>query len=171
MAVSNGILDGAAATAISDAGYPPGNTIDGNAATYWHSNGQSMPHWIRFDLGAGNAKAGGEYTLRTRPSNDQHYFRNFTFEGSNDGTNWTVLDTQTDQVFVNGVERTFPCSNTTNYRYYRFNITSTSSDYYSCMAEISVADNTVFDAEPACYLRSRRNRMNTKGISTKNSLA
>jgi hypothetical protein len=67
--------------------------------------------------------------------------KDWTFEGSNDGTNWTVLDTQTNQVFTTtettdnsnpvlpkqiftGNMNEYNFVNTTAYRYYRLNISA-----------------------------------------------
>ena len=54
--------------------------------------------------------------------------KDWTFEGSNDGTNWTVLDTQTNQSFsdasMNGELKRYNFANTTDYRYYRLNVSS-----------------------------------------------
>ncbi len=54
--------------------------------------------------------------------------KDWTFEGSNDGTNWTVLDTQTNQSFsdasMNGELKQYNFTNTTEYRYYRLNVSA-----------------------------------------------
>jgi hypothetical protein len=49
--------------------------------------------------------------------------RDWTFEGSNDGATWTVLDTQVGQVFQPLDSRPFAFTNSTAYLYYRINIT------------------------------------------------
>lgn len=51
--------------------------------------------------------------------------KNWTFQGSNDGTNWTTLDTRTNQTGWAGKEvRTFDCSSTGSYLHYRWNVTA-----------------------------------------------
>lgn len=51
--------------------------------------------------------------------------KSWTFEGSNDGTNWTVLHTVTNQVFLNRWQRLkFSFTNSTAYTYFRLNITA-----------------------------------------------
>lgn len=56
---------------------------------------------------------------------------NWTFQGSNDGVSWTVLDTQVDVTYENyRYTKSFPFTNTTKYRYYKFDI-STDSTYLS----------------------------------------
>jgi hypothetical protein len=51
--------------------------------------------------------------------------KNWTFEGSNDGMNWTILDTQTDITnWTDGEEKSFIFNNSTLYKTYRLNITA-----------------------------------------------
>jgi len=74
------------------------------------------------------------YELRHRPNantSENHAPRDWTFEASNDGTTWDVLDTQANQSYspdVQGDEaskRTYTVSdNVTEYSRYRLNITA-----------------------------------------------
>jgi hypothetical protein len=51
--------------------------------------------------------------------------KTWTFQGSNDGTNWTTLDTQASQTGWAGKEvRTFDCSSVGSYLHYRWNVTA-----------------------------------------------
>jgi hypothetical protein len=50
--------------------------------------------------------------------------RTWTFEGSNDGINWTVLDTQTNFTTVINTFYSFTFTNTTPYTFYRINVTA-----------------------------------------------
>ena len=53
--------------------------------------------------------------------------KNWTFEGSNDNSDWTVLDTQTDQTGWSGGDKRyykFETPNTKAYQYYKFNCTA-----------------------------------------------
>ncbi|MBC8984565.1 ATP/GTP-binding protein [Pedobacter sp. N36a] len=51
--------------------------------------------------------------------------KNWTFNGSNDGSTWTVLDTRTDEAFAGRVQtRFFNFKNLNAYKYYRISITS-----------------------------------------------
>jgi hypothetical protein len=74
---------------------PDGTFIDGNYH-YWLSGpGLGPVAWLAYDFGAGNAKKISKYTmivaqLDRAPSA-------WTFEGSLDGTSWTVLDTKNGQ--------------------------------------------------------------------------
>lgn len=96
----------------------------------WFSNGGTDPGWVRYDFGASNLKVITHYVLRplsTNPgSNDAGDApKNWTFEGSNNGSSWTVLHTVTNEAtWAPGEERTYPTTNTQAYRYYRINVSA-----------------------------------------------
>lgn len=64
--------------------------IDGNPTTYWESSLEGSPTWIKVDLGA-------EHTVRSMVIESTAYPnevpRDFTLQGSNDDSTWTVIET------------------------------------------------------------------------------
>ena len=82
--------------------------------------------WIKYDLGAGNEKIVVRYTITSGNDAPDRDPMNWTFEGSNDNVNWTVLDTQSSQTWSARLQtRAFgPFTNVTAYRYYRLNVTA-----------------------------------------------
>lgn len=92
-----------------------------NTGTFWESN-SSNSAWLSYQFPTGRIiKRYGFFTN----SNNARNIRTWTFEGSNNGSTWVVLDTQTN--FVTGVStfHSFDISaNTTSYTYYRINITA-----------------------------------------------
>jgi len=55
--------------------------------------------------------------------------KNWTMQGSNDGTSWTTLDTQTNQTsWTTGLTRTYTPASATVYRYYKLSITANNGD-------------------------------------------
>ncbi|OME44717.1 hypothetical protein BSK59_33195 [Paenibacillus odorifer] len=71
--------------------------------------------------------------------------KSWNFEGSNDGTLWKILDTQTNQIWDSGTlaykEYTF--INKEYFKMYRINITETSSNQgYTCVGEIKMYEIT-----------------------------
>ena len=63
------------------------------------------------------------------------------FLGSNDGINWDVLDTQSDQAFEGRkLKRIFEIDNTQAYEYYRLNITRNNTDSRIQLAEIQLLE-------------------------------
>ena len=51
--------------------------------------------------------------------------------GSNNGTTWTLLDTQLNQVMSNGNANTYPINSTTNYKYARIILTKLKTDIWT----------------------------------------
>jgi hypothetical protein len=104
---------------------PAYSAFDGSLSTWWLGN-NSGTDWLKIDLGSGGAQIPTAYALIAE--NDMNELRspkNWTFLGSNDGSTWTTLDTQTNQTsWGNGETRLFSFSSTTAYRYYKISITA-----------------------------------------------
>jgi hypothetical protein len=65
--------------------------------------------------------------------------KNWTFQGSNDSTNWTNLQVQTEQLFTTRFKkRTYVFPNTTSYKYYRLNITANNGASITQLAELEI---------------------------------
>ena len=75
--------------------------------------------------------------------------RDWQFLGSNDGTNWTVLDTQTDETFVSRyLTKQYLIANSTPYRYYRLNITANNGDAVSLqLSELALMTYDYYNGE------------------------
>lgn len=83
-------------TASASTNYPgqaPSLAFDGNASTFWLTNG-GAPHWLQYQFASAvdvasislqNAAAGS--------GNDQHTPQDFTLDYSDNGTTWTTLYT------------------------------------------------------------------------------
>lgn len=88
----------------------------------------ACPQWLQYKFSLeGVIPIVTKYTITSR--NNAGAARapsDWTFLGSNDGSTWTTLDTQTDQ-FVGdtaNLKSTYSFTNTTAYQYYRINITA-----------------------------------------------
>jgi hypothetical protein len=117
---------GATTTASINAGSGNGQSdtaFDGNAGTKWHC-WNSPTGWIQYDFGANNAHVVKRYTINSADEPDRDPTA-WQFQGSQDGSTWTTLDTQSGQSFaVECVQNTYNIGNTTAYRYYRLNVTA-----------------------------------------------
>lgn len=80
----------------------------------------STPAWLSYDVGANGSKLIQQYTVKS----STYVPANWQFQGSNDNSTWTTLDTVTGNTSTN-VTRTF--ANTTLYRYYRLLITASNN--------------------------------------------
>jgi hypothetical protein len=99
------------------------NAFDGRSS-HWTSSGAALPQWIQAQI-PGTVHPITSYTLRVDDANRRP--KDWTLQGSSDGTTWTTLDTQTGQTLSLGVLTTFTFTNTTSWLYYRLNVTATQS--------------------------------------------
>ena len=81
--------------------------------------------FVKYDFGSGNGKVIKQYKIGARNDYPTSAPRAWTFAGSNDDSTYTTLDTQSGQGFSGGQLKVYNISNTTNYRYYRTNLTQT----------------------------------------------
>jgi hypothetical protein len=121
---SNTTPSGAAAASSATSGFVAWQAFDRNAFTIWQSN-TSNSGWLSYQFPTG--KIIKRYGFFSHSTNTQN-IRTWTFEGSNNGSTWVVLDTQTN--FVTGVSTFYSfdiSANTTSYTYYRINVTAVQS--------------------------------------------
>jgi len=114
----------AAASSVNpgQGGFAAWRAFDRNTGTFWLSNGPDSG-WLSYQFTSGKIiKRYGFFSSANNANNP----RTWTFEGSNNGSTWVVLDTQTN--FTTGVSTFYSfdiSSNTTSYNYYRINISAT----------------------------------------------
>jgi hypothetical protein len=120
------LASGATITTMDFATDQPGTlAVDDSTSTYWqsNSNASSVP-WIKFDFGAGNAKALTKMRLyNVNISSNNTSIKDFILYGSNNNTDWTSVHSAQQ---ANGINqwREFTWTNTTAYRYYRLSVSS-----------------------------------------------
>jgi hypothetical protein len=126
-----------AATASTQfASEPASQAINGevNAGGGWTTNGVSTG-WLRVQFAT--AQTLTYYAIRRRDDIPARNPKDWTFEGSNDGTTFTVLDTRTNQTWPTaGATQEYTFANSTAYLYYRLNITANNGDVYLSVIEI-----------------------------------
>ncbi len=151
------------------------NGFDQNPGSLWFHGGTTG--WLQYDFGAGNAQVVKRYTVTAGnvniPARDP---KNWQFQGSNDGTNWTTLDTQSNQAFtIRMQQKTYNLGNTTAYRYYRFNVTANNGDStFTHLGDIGLwnaTGRTVPDGRYALVSRKSNKVMGTTGGGTANGTA
>lgn len=110
---------------------PAINAFDGSTATKWSSNATTTGH-LGFRLKT--AKVVTQYTVTGYGGNQDA--KNWDFQGSNDGSSWTTLDSRTNITFSGTTSQAFSFSNSTGYLYYRLNVTANNgnSTYLSITA-------------------------------------
>ena len=91
----------------------------------WHSGNNGGAGWLKVDFGAQIDVSSYSMTSGIGNHATSHGPQTWEFQGSNDDTNWTTLDTQSVSSWSDEEKRTFSLASPSNYRYFRFNITST----------------------------------------------
>jgi hypothetical protein len=99
--------------------------FDGSTSTKWY-DGVTPPGWLQYYLG-GVSKTVVGYSLTSANDVPQRDPRNWQLQGSQNGTAWSVLDTQTSQTFTARFQTIqYGINTTTAYKYYRLYITANS---------------------------------------------
>ena len=95
--------------------------FDGGGAKWYSGSNSGTTGWLQYEFDAAYAVRSYHLTrANDTPGRDP---KEWQFQGSNDGTNWTTLDTQNAQVFTGrGQTLTFNIPNTTAFRFYRLNV-------------------------------------------------
>lgn len=97
----------------------------GTTDNIWHS-AVGGTGWMKTDFGSSTDITG--YTITAGNGVHVPYAPTaFTFEGSNNDSDWTVLDTQSSLSWTASEEKSFTLGSTESYRYYRINITAAGS--------------------------------------------
>jgi hypothetical protein len=123
--------DGTATQSSYMGGYPGSQAfVTGLWLTCWISSGNA-PQWLAYEFTS--AKTIAKYVIRpTMESYISRTPKDWTLEGSNNGTDWTVVDTRTSETsWTQNTPRTFTFSNSDSYTRYRLNISDTLEGAYS----------------------------------------
>jgi hypothetical protein len=79
--------------------------------------------WLKYEFSS--AKTIGKYTVSNRGGSQTTWAPGtFTFEGSNNDSDWDVLDTQIGITWSASEKKEYVISNTNSYLYYRLNVTT-----------------------------------------------
>ena len=104
----------------------PAQAFDNDPWTRWY-NGNTHPSptgWLRYDFGSGIAPVIKRYTVTSADVVGREPTA-WQFQGSNDGSTWTTLDTESGQAFSDPYkQKIYNIGNTTAYRYYQINVTA-----------------------------------------------
>ena len=92
-----------------------------NNNSVWLINNADLPAWIKIDFGAATSVSG--YTIARHDVHADCNPTAWTFDGSDDDSAWTVLDTQSSITPTYAVQ-VYPLTAAVSYRYYRLAITA-----------------------------------------------
>jgi hypothetical protein len=103
------------------------NAFDQNPSTQWFN--LTTTGWLQYDFGANAAQTIKRYTVVSANDFPTRDPKDWQFQGSNDGSTWTTLDTQSNQAFDERFQlKAYPVANPAAYRYYRLNVTANNGD-------------------------------------------
>ena len=136
------VLDQVTAVTAS-AENPPGETAaklkDNDSSTKWLAF--SSTGWAAYQLAKPVTVV--KYSLTSANDAAGRDPKDFTLQGSDDGSQWTDLDRRTGQSFGGRfATNTYTFTNTTAYAYYRLNITANSGDSIVQLADWDISDGT-----------------------------
>jgi alpha-L-fucosidase 2 len=125
--------------------------FDGSTVTKWYNSNIAPTGWLRFQYGGGAAWALSRYSLTSANDVLQRDPRDWQFQGSNDGANWTTLDTRSGETFSSRFQtKTYTFANTTAYRHYRLNITGNAggTGFGLQLSELTLGSSSVLTTAP-----------------------
>jgi hypothetical protein len=111
--------------------------FDSNPGSKWFG-WNAATGWLQYDFGAGNEQVVKRYTINSADVAARDP-KDWNFLGSQDGSSWTTLDSQSNQSFaIRMQQNTYPIGNTTAYRYYRLDITANNGSTGVAIAELGM---------------------------------
>ncbi|MGG3504995.1 discoidin domain-containing protein [Paenibacillus lautus] len=124
----------------ADPNYPAYLAFDGVNATVtdcWVCPSNSG--WLKIDLGTQIAVGNYEIEKGYRFAADAP--KEWTFEGSNNDADWTILDTQTNQInWTNGEKRSYMIANPMSFRYYRVSVVTSENSPYLTIGALNLLE-------------------------------
>jgi hypothetical protein len=117
------------------------SAFDGKASTKWFCGGHTAVT-VAYDFKDEESYAITSYTITAANDSADRDPKSWVVEASDDGENWTALEpAQNDQVFVERYQTvTYPLTNSTAYKQYRFKITANNGS-----VDFQVADFALFE--------------------------
>ena len=150
----------AAASNEASSSFAAWKAFDRNNTTEWSTSGTSGVGWLSYDFGASYSPVVKYYSVMGRPNGESTTNlgpKTWTFEGSTNGSSWTVIDTQTNAAnWSQGESRTFSTSNTTAYRYYRINVSVNQGNTNLCIGEFTLSTQVQTNTEMQIKVDSAR---------------
>jgi hypothetical protein len=112
------------------------NAFDQNTGSGWFYKGPTG--WLQYDLG--RTERVQRYTIRSSTGLVSRDPKDWQFLGSNDGSTWTTLDTQSNQAFAKRLElKTYAIASPSSYRYHRLKVTANHGDVvYTDLGELGL---------------------------------
>ncbi|PTX94882.1 hypothetical protein DB345_11240 [Spartobacteria bacterium LR76] len=146
-AMWNVALGGKAAANIGEES--AANAFDSNSNTLWFAGGSGGAGTIQYDFGSNLSPVIGRYTITSPSLKPERDPKDWQLQGSDDGMNWTTLDTQSAQMFpFRCYEMEYALSKPAAYRFFRLNVTANNGDKDLHVADIKLLSDTPMQNAP-----------------------
>lgn len=153
---SNGVSISSDKNSIAD-GSPAWQAFDDVNSSVAGSNpgwqtGSRTSSWIQVSFAEGLIVGRYKISCYGTPmtSDGSQMPKSWTFEGSNDGVNWTVLDTRSNEINWSHLEsRMYSCVNASRYSNYRINVLSNNGSSRIAIGEIELFQAKVLAIPPS----------------------
>jgi len=130
-------VTGVTASAQNAPGEVASNLLDNNANTKWLAFANSA--WIVYQFA--KPVVATDYAMTSANDSPDRDPKNWTIEGSNDGSTWTTIDTQTNQTFgARQKQYAYKTTSTTAYSSYRLSITANAGSNLTQLADWDLRD-------------------------------
>jgi hypothetical protein len=124
---------------------------------------------LQYDFSANNGQTIKRYSVISANDVPTRDPKNWQFQGSNDGSAWTTLDTQSNQSFANRFEaHTYPITSPGAYRYYRLNVTANGGDGATQLSELGLYSDVGHTVPNGTY--RVLNRRSLKALDAQNGV-
>jgi len=106
------------------------------ASNKWLAN--TSAGWLQYEFPT--AEIITQYTIQEPNEGlNSRMPKDWTFKGSNNGSDWDILDTITDETgWIQNEKRTYNFSNSTAYKYYRLDVSANNGDTYLAIGELEM---------------------------------
>lgn len=133
--------------------------FDENPGTKWLGPAVS---WLQYDFGENNAQTIKRYAITSGNDVPERDPKSWKFQGSNDGTTWTTLDSRTNQASFPYRSQTISYDIATPhpYRFYRLNVTANNGDANTQLSELALLTDTgrLVPDGTCCFSNRRSNK-------------
>jgi hypothetical protein len=113
--------------------------FDGRIATKWYAGNGIRTGWLAYQFAGAASHTVTSYAVTSANDFAVRDPMNWQLDGSNDGTNWTLVDGRIGQVFTNRFQtNSYVCATSGPYQRYRLNVTANNGGTELQLAEIQL---------------------------------
>jgi hypothetical protein len=154
----SGVVSASSVNSNAPTAFDAYKAFDGSTTTNWYAD-SNADEWLKYQFTT--ATQINFYSIYFSSSSTTIAPKDWTFEGSNDDTNWTTLDTVTNETSWSGETRYFVFSNSTNYTYYRINISANNGD----ATFVGLGELKMYTAHTSSTLSNDENMLDLSSIN------